>query len=245
MTKRNTTDRYVALDVETTGLDPAKNRLLEIGAVKVEDGKIIGSYGTLIDTGIPIPYRIRELTGITDEMQREGKSLDTAMRELVKFCEGYPILGHNVQFDYGFLKQGAVQCGLRFEKDGIDTLKIARKVLPGMKSRTLPAMCAYYRVDPGNSHRALDDARSAHEIFQKMQTEFGEAFPQAFLFQKMMYSAKKESPITNSQKGYLNDLLKYHKIELNIRVEDMTKSEASRMIDGIILQYGRIGSRKG
>ena len=73
------------------------------------------------------------------------------MEEIVRFCEGYPILGHNVQFDYGFLKQNAVMCGLGFEKDGIDTLKIARKVLPDMRSRSLPAMCAHYRVDPGNS----------------------------------------------------------------------------------------------
>ena len=66
------TDRYVALDVETTGLDPAKDRLLEIGAVKVEDGEIRESYETLINTGVPIPYRIQELTGITDEMQKAG-----------------------------------------------------------------------------------------------------------------------------------------------------------------------------
>ncbi len=243
--KKDMTDRYVALDVETTGLDPAKDRLLEIGAVKVEDGEIRESYETLINTGVPIPYRIQELTGITDEMQKAGKTLEAAMEEIVRFCEGYPILGHNVQFDYGFLKQNAVMCGLGFEKDGIDTLKIARKVLPDMRSRSLPAMCAYYRVDPGNSHRALDDARSAHEIFRKMQSEFGGTEPQAFVFQKMMYSVKKECPITNSQKGYLNDLLKYHKIEMSICVEEMTKSEASRMIDHIILQYGRIGRRKG
>ena len=238
-------NRYVALDVETTGLDPARDRLLEIGAVKVENGAIVDSFHTLINTGIEIPWRIQELTGITDEMQKTGRALEPAMGALVSFCEGYPILGHNVQFDYGFLKQGAVRCGLSFEKDGADTLKIARKLLPGMRSRTLTAMCAYYRVDPGHSHRALDDARSAHEIFLRMQEEFQGVDPGIFAFQKMMYSVKKECPITDSQKGYLKDLMKYHRIEMNTCVEEMSKSEASRMIDHIILQYGRIGRRKG
>ena len=238
--KKDMTDRYVALDVETTGLDPAKDRLLEIGAVKVEHGEIRESYETLINTGVPVPYRIQELTGITDEMQKAGKPLETAMEEMVRFCDGYPILGHNVQFDYGFLKQSAVRCGLGFEKDGIDTLKIARKVLPDMRSRTLSAMCAHYHVDPGNSHRALDDARSAHEIFRKMQSEFGGTEPQAFVLQKMMYSVKKESPITNSQKGYLNDLIKYHKITIDVSLDTLTKNEASRLIDKIISTHGRI-----
>ena len=238
-------DRYVALDVETTGLDPVKDCLLEIGAVKVESGKILEVYDSLINTGRAIPWRIQELTGITDEMQKEGKPLDEVMRRLTEFCEGYPILGHNVQFDYSILKQNAARCGLAFEKDGIDTLKIARRVLPDMSSRTLPAMCAHYRVDPGSSHRALDDARSAHEIFRKMQAEFCAAQPQVFLAQKMIYSVKKENPITNSQKGYLNDLMKYHRIELNIRLEELSRSEASRLIDHIILQYGRIQCRKG
>ncbi|MBS6397931.1 MAG: 3'-5' exonuclease [Clostridiales bacterium] len=231
---------YVTLDVETTGLNPARDKVLEIGAAKVQGGKVAETYGTLIDTGVPIPWRIQELTGITDEMQKTGKKGEDAIRELVEFCGELPILGHNVQFDYGFLKQAAVNQGLAFEKEALDTLKIARRVLPDIPSRTLTAMCAHYQVDPGSSHRALDDALSAHEILWKLWEEFGEQDPEAFLLRKLTYAAKKQSPITNSQKGYLNDLLKYHRIETNIRIEDMTKSEASRMIDQIILQYGRI-----
>lgn len=106
-------------------------------------------------------------------------------------------------------------------------------------------MCAHYMVDPGNSHRALDDALASHRVLWKMWEEFGEKDPEAFSLHPLVYSARKHSPITNSQKGYLNDLLKYHRIETNVRIEDMTKSEASRMIDQIILQYGKIIRRKG
>lgn len=236
---------YVALDVETTGLNPARDKVLEIGAARIQGGKVCETYGTLINTGMPIPWRIQELTGITDEMQKAGKKTETAIREFVEFCGDLPVLGHNVQFDFGFLKQTAVNHGLTFEKQALDTLKIARRVLPDIPSRTLPAMCSHYQVDPGQSHRALDDALASHTILWKLWEEFGERDPDAFALHTLVYSAKKQSPITNSQKGYLNDLLKYHRIETNICIEDMTKSEASRMIDQIILQYGRIVRQKG
>lgn len=231
---------YIALDVETTGLSPAKDRVLEIGAAKIKGGKVSGTYGTLINTGVPIPMRIQMLTGITDKMQSTGKKAEQAFPEFVEFCGDLPVLGHNVAFDFGFLKQGAMNLGLTFEKEALDTLAIARKVLPTLPSRSLPAMCEHYGVNPGHSHRALDDALAAHKVLLKLWEEFGESCPEAFSLKKLTYEARKQSPITNSQKGYLNDLLKYHKIETNIRVEELTKSEASRMIDRIILQYGRI-----
>lgn len=99
-------------------------------------------------------------------------------------------------------------------------------------------------IDPGHSHRALDDALATHELLQRLWKEFGEKEPDVFAARPLQYSAKKQSPITDSQKGYLNDLLKYHRIDTNIRMETMTKSEASRMIDKIILQYGKIPGRR-
>ncbi len=231
---------YVVLDVETTGLNPAKDKLLEIGAARIIDGEVSETYSTLIDTGVPVPLRIQELTGITDEMQKTGKKTEIAIREFVEFCGNFPVLGHNVQFDFGFLKQTAVNYGLVFEKQALDTLKIARRVLPDIPSRKLPDMCRHYQVNPGNSHRALDDAIACHEILWKMWDEFGMKDSEACTLHSLTYSAKKQSPLTNSQKGYLNDLLKYHRIDTNIRIEDMSRSEASRMIDQIILQYGRI-----
>lgn len=231
---------YIVLDVETTGLNPARDKLLEIGAVKICRGKPEGIYNALIDTGAPVPARIRELTGITDEMRRTGNKVGTVIREFVEFRGELPIVGHNVIFDFGFLKQAAVNEGYMFEAEALDTLKIAKKVLPGLPSRTLGAMCSYYKINPGNAHRALDDAHAAYELLNKLWEEFGETVPEAFVPRNLVYAVKKQSPITKSQKGYLNDLLKYHKIEADIEIDSLTKSEASRMIDGIILQYGKI-----
>lgn len=231
---------YVALDVETTGLNPSRDRILEIGAVKICQGKPAGIYNVLINTGMPVPLRIQELTGITDEMQKTGKRAGEAIRDFIEFRGTLPVVGHNVSFDFGFLKQTAVDEGCSFEAKALDTLKIARRVLPGLPSRALGAMCAYYQIDPGNAHRALDDACAAHRLLGKLWEEFGETDPGAFTFRELVYAVKKQYPITKRQKGYLKDLLKYHKIELDIQMEDMTKSEASRMIDHIILQYGKI-----
>lgn len=234
------TKDYIALDVETTGLDPAKDRLLEIGAVKVIGGAVRETYSTLIDTKIPVPQRIRQLTGITDEMRKTGKEPGEAMKEFLNFRGELPVMGHNIPFDFGFLKQTAVQEGYTFEAEGLDTLKIARKLLPEVPSRTLTALCAHYRIDPGDAHRALCDALSAHELLKRLWEEFGAQNPEAFALQPLVYTARKQSPITNKQKGYLNDLIKYHKIDVTFRMEELTKSEASRLIDKIILQYGRI-----
>lgn len=237
-------NEYIAVDVETTGLSPERDRLLEIGAVHVQDGKVIKTFGTLIDTGMPVPLRIQELTGITDEMRKSGVPVREAVRGFLKFRGTLPIVGRNIPFDFGFLKEAAVREKLDFEAEALDTLKIARRTLPYMPSKSLSALCAFYRIPSGNAHRAQDDALAAHRLLWRMWEESGQRDPDAFALQKMVYTVKKQSPITNRQKGYLNDLLKYHRIKTDVCIDNMTKSEASRMIDHIILQHGKILKRQ-
>ncbi len=233
-------DTYIALDLETTGLNPSSDRILEIGAVKVEDGQIREIYETLVNPGMKIGARIRELTGITDEMAAEGKDTRTAVGELVEFCRGYPLLGHNILFDYSFVKRNAVNFDLEFEKEGIDTLKIARVLFPEMEHRSLQALCGYYQIRQENAHRASSDALAAMELYGRMRGQFPESPGELFAPRPLVYKVKKQGPITPAQKGYLNDLLKYHKIALEVSVETLTKNEASRLIDKIILEHGRI-----
>ena len=137
---------YIAVDVETTGLNPARDRLLEIGAARILNGKVEETYQTFIDAGVEVPERITELTGITDEMRLSGKRPEQAIPEFLEFCGELPILGHNVSFDFGFLKQAAVNQGLTFEREALDTLKIARKLLPDLPSRRLPDLCAHWMM---------------------------------------------------------------------------------------------------
>ena len=240
---------YIALDLETTGLNPKYDKIIEIGALKIKEGQVINVYSTFIDVGIPISGEITKLTGITNSMVEGGIKLQKAIEEVVEFCEDYILLGHNILyknlgraplFDYSFIKRNAVNHNLKFEKTGIDTLKIARKLLPHLEKRTLGYLCEHYQIETQNRHRAFDDAKAANDLYKNMFQEFGEHNVEVFMPAQLVYQVKKEGPITESQKTYLKDLMKYHKIRVDYRIEDLTKNEASRIIDKIILNYGKI-----
>lgn len=233
-------DSYVSLDLETTGLSPTKSRILEIGARRVEKGVICGSYETLVNAGVRIDPRIVELTGITQEMAESGTDTRRAVEGLLEFCGDLPLLGHNIIFDYSFVKHNAVNLNLTFEKSGVDTLRIARRLLPDLEHKNLTALCAHYHIEQGRAHRAGDDAAATLELYRRLCEEFPEGPPELFDPRPLLFKTKKQGPITAAQKGYLNDLVKYHKIILEVSVETLTKNEASRLIDNIIREHGRI-----
>lgn len=233
-------DNYVAVDLETSGLRPKYDKILEIGAVKVINGRIVDSFQTFVHPGIAIPPFVTSLTGITNEMAETGKSASEAVTEFAAFCEDLVLVGHNILFDFSFLKKNAVNAGLDFEKQGIDTLKIARICCPLLPKKSLESMCSHYGIAQGNAHRAYDDAVSAMKLYECLAKEFGETEPKAFVPQPLVFRTKKEGPITKYQKVYLNDLIKYHRIENNVKIDMLTKNQASRMIDQILSTYGKI-----
>lgn len=233
-------DSYIALDLETTGLRPKVDRIIEIGAVKVKDHQVTEVFSTLVNPQMQIPVRIERLTGITSEMAAGGMSGDAAINQFLEFSEELPLLGHNILFDYSFVKHKVINMGLTYERDGVDTLWIARNVLKHLESRRLGALCSYYGIASGTAHRASDDAAAAHELYQHLRKDFAGTNPGIFKTRPLVRKVKKQGPITMSQKVYLNDLLKYHRIELNVQIDSLTKNEASRLIDRIILEHGRI-----
>ncbi len=233
-------DSYIALDLETTGLRPKYDKILEIGAVKVEGGEVTGTYETFIDSGVGIPPRITELTGITQAMVAGSPSLSEAVEGFLDFAGEGILLGHNILFDYSFMKRNVLNLGGTFERKGIDTLSISRLCLPELPGRSLDKMAAYYGIPQEQHHRALDDALTAARLYERLKEEFAKIRPELFAAAPLVAKIKKEGPITNSQKVYLRDLIKYHRIESNVEIETLTKNEASRMIDNIIFQYGKM-----
>lgn len=231
---------YVVVDLEMTGLRAKTDRILEIGAVKVENHKITESYQRLINTGVKIPIEIQELTGITDEMAATGVGEQEAVEGFFDFCRGFPLAGHNILFDYSFLKQYAVNHKKTFEKNGIDTLKLSRKFLPELEKKTLDYLCEYLNIERSRNHRALEDARATCVLLEYLLEKYGEQEQEAFRPLPLVYRAKKQSPATERQKRYLKELAEYHKIELDINFETLTKSEASRKTDHILAQYGKM-----
>ena len=149
-------------------------------------------------------------------------------------------MGHNIMFDYSFIKVNANKINREFEAYGIDTLKIARNVHPELESKSLENMCSYYEIDNKTSHRALSDARATYELFCRLEERFYTTNQKIFQPEQLNYKVKKQEPITARQKNYLIDLIKYHKIEGIQPINLLTKSEASRLIDQIILENGRI-----
>lgn len=231
---------YVAFDLETTGLSEENDEIIEIGAVKVEEGKVVDRFMQFLKPEEPISPNITYITGITNEMVANARNTEQVIREFVQFCEGYFLLGHNVMFDYKFMKRYAVKYGLSFEREGLDTLKIARKVHPELKSRSLEAMCAYYKIVNEAAHRAYHDALATAKIYHMMAHYYEEKQPAVFEPQPLLYKPKKVQPATEKQKNFLKALLLYHQLDMQADYDHMTRSEASKIIDGIILQYGNL-----
>lgn len=233
-------ENYVAIDLEMTGLNAKRDSILEIGAVRVRNKKIEAEYQAMLHPHLELPDEVIELTGITNEMAAGGRELDEVFPEIMEFCGDLTLLGHNVIFDYGFLKQAAMNRDVKFEREGIDTLKIARKFLPKDQKKTLQALCDCYGIQREHSHRALDDAKAARELYEILESAYEAAKPGAFSPYPLIYKAKKQSPATSRQKNHLKELADYHKITLHVSWEALTKNEASRQIDKLISQYGRM-----
>lgn len=234
------TDSYVAVDLETTGLGAKIEKITEIGMVKIIDGTVADTFHTLVNPYREIPEQIVNLTGICDEMVENAPGIESVLRDAVGFCEGFPLLGHQLLFDYGFLKQAAVNQKISFEKEGIDTLKLCRLFMPAKEKKNLGLACAYFGIHPDTVHRALSDAMAAHLLFQELKKRFGEGNETAFSAKKLQYQAKKEKHATKRQKQHLQDLIKYHRINVTVQIDQMSGNEMARMIDKIIFQYGKI-----
>lgn len=230
---------YICFDLETTGLNVESDEIIEVGAVKVVEGRLTEQFTCFVNIHKPLSPFISDLTGISDAMlQREGYEKQAVIEEFVKFCDGYDLLGHNLMFDYKFMKTAASLYGLPFEKNGIDTLDLARKFLPDLPNKKLGSLCEHYQYRNEKAHRAVYDAKATAYCYEQMIRQFGRENPDAFHGNPLFYRPKKWEPATIRQKRYLNDLLKYHKIENTTDMEQLSKSEASKLIDSIILKHG-------
>lgn len=230
--------RYLAVDIETTGLNQENDRIIEVGAVLFEQGERVKSFSKLINPLIPLPPRIVELTGITEEMLLKAGTESEVLSEFYEFAGEEILLGHNILFDFSFLKVAASRMGKSFIKRGLDTLHLARLFHADLPSKSLDSMCKHYDIVRHESHRAVSDAIAAALLFEKMATNFRAEWEESFTEKELSYEPKKQEPMTAKQKKYLLDLVNYHRIEIPPQLDQFTKSSASKYIDKIILAYG-------
>ena len=127
--------------------------------------------------------------------------------------------------------------------DMMQTLKLARRFMPGEEKKNLAAACAYFGVKQETAHRALSDAISAHLLYQTMRKRHFQEAPEAFAAKPLIYKVKKEQPASKMQKEVLRELVKYHRINLSVQIDSLSRNEVSRITDKIISQYGRMTKR--
>lgn len=231
-------DSYVSLDLETTGLDAKKDKIIEIGALKVRAGKSVASMATLVNPGRKLEARIIELTGIHDEELVNAPAIEEALPDLLEFIGDDILLGHGILFDYSFVKKAAVNQRLVFEKKGIDTLKFSRLFLSELESRRLGFLCKHFGI-AHNAHRAFADAEATSALYEKLASYFYEGHEKEFAPQQLRYQAKRDTPITIPQKEQLYKLIDRHKIDIDYNLDKLTRSEASRIMNQLLAEYGR------
>ena len=160
-------ETFVVFDLETTGFSPDKNKIIEIGAVKVVGGVITDRFSTFVNPEVPIPFRIEELTSIKDDMVIDAPKIEEILPEFMKFCEGAIMVAHNAEFDMSFIKKNCNDQGIEREFTIIDTVALARILLPNLNRFKLDTVAKALNVSLENHHRAVDDAACTAEIFVK------------------------------------------------------------------------------
>ena len=160
-------ETFVVFDLETTGFSPDKNKIIEIGAVKVVGGVITDRFSTFVNPEVPIPFRIEELTSIKDDMVIDAPKIEEILPVFMKFCEGAIMVAHNAEFDMSFIKKNCKDQGIEREFTIIDTVALARILLPNLNRFKLDTVAKALNVSLENHHRAVDDAACTAEIFVK------------------------------------------------------------------------------
>lgn len=164
---QNFSDSYVVFDLETTGFSAEKNKIIEIGAVRVENGKIVDRFSTFVNPKHPIPFEIEKLTGINDTMVLHAPQIDEALPKFLDFCKDAVLVAHNASFDTGFIAYNARLLGLAYLPTVLDTVSLARLLLPNLNRYKLDTVAKALGISLENHHRAVDDAEATAGIFLK------------------------------------------------------------------------------
>lgn len=168
---------FICFDIETTGLSAARDKITEIGAVKVENGVITDTFSTFANPEMPIPQKITQLTGITDDMVKDAPSQSEAVGAFLEFAGDNVLVAHNAPFDTSFIAKACEDMGREYNYTSIDTVAISRAILKDIKNCKLDTVAKFLRLGDFNHHRATDDAEMLARIFinlcQRLTDDYG------------------------------------------------------------------------
>jgi len=160
-------DTYIVFDIETTGFSAIRDKIIEIGAVKVVNGEIVDRFSTFVNPQRPIPFEITNLTSITDEMVLEADPIENVLPQFLEFVGDGVLVAHNASFDVGFIEQNCRYQEIEYRFTYVDTVAMARVLLPTLSKYKLNLVAKTLGISLENHHRAVDDAGATAEIFVK------------------------------------------------------------------------------
>nr|WP_294469082.1 PolC-type DNA polymerase III [uncultured Sellimonas sp.] len=240
-------DTYVVFDLETTGFSPIQDKIIEIGAVKVEQGVITERFSTFVNPKIPIPFRITQLTSITDDMVVDARPIEEVLPDFLEFVGDAVLVAHNAGFDVSFIEQNCRYQEIEKEFVSVDTVALARVLLPTLSKYKLNVVAKALNISLENHHRAVDDAQATAEIFVrfvemlkdreiytlKELNQFGSMNPDAIRKLPSHHAvilAKNETGRVN-----LYRLISMSHLQYFSRMPRIPKSEFLRHRDGLII----------
>ena len=170
---KNSNNQYVVFDLETTGLSSSSDAIVEISAIKVIDGVVIGEYSTLVNPCMHIPYPASCVNGITDDMVCDAPKIEEALKGFIDFIGDLDLVGHNImRFDMQFIQRDAMRFfGETLNNHLIDTLFLSRRYLSTLASHSLESLADYYDVSYDGAHRALADCKITLQVYQNLLKE--------------------------------------------------------------------------
>ena len=230
-------EKYVVIDLETTGLSPDWDRIIEIGAIKVENGSIIDTFQHLVYPGGEISSFIEQLTGITNEMLAGQPYIDDVLPLFDKFVGDSIVMGHNVNFDINFLYEDYENVfGIPFSNDFIDTIRIARKIYPELPHHRLKDIVEHLGIEENGYHRALQDCEYTYECYKSMQNSVMYDFGGIKEFQKLFIYKKNRQKIdlrklTTEKTNFDETNPLYKKVcVFTGKLEKYTRQEAAQIV---------------
>ncbi len=244
---QNLNSSFVVFDLETTGLNKEINKIIEIGAVKIQNGDIVDRYSTFINPNEKLSEEIINLTNITDDMLEGARLEDEVLSEFFEFFKDSVLVAHNANFDVGFIKNWARKHNIEFNFTFVDTVGLSRTLFPNEINHRLDTICKRLNVELESHHRAVDDAEATAHIFLKFKEILEKEYQVSTLdmvneLANKNIEVKKLRPnhaiiLAKNQKGLRNlyELISKSNLDYFYRDPRIPKSEFLKLRDGLII----------
>ncbi len=158
----------IVFDFETTGLSASSDRIIEMGAIRIENFQFAGEFQSFVKPGIPVSPEVIRLTGIDNDMLKDAPTISEALPRFLDFIAGSLLVAHNAEFDMGFLKKNCRDQGISLDWDCFCSLKMARQLLPELESKSLGALAEHYQLTFEARHRSIGDCKVTAAVLERM-----------------------------------------------------------------------------